>query len=65
MPKAFDRCVKEGGRVRTRKLRGNRFMRICFDRNGKSHTGEVKTRKAPAKDSAVEKVARQIVKESE
>ncbi|NIP66763.1 hypothetical protein GWN63_01485 [Candidatus Bathyarchaeota archaeon] len=51
--------------MRTRKLRGNRFMRICFDRNGKSHTGEVKTRKAPAKDSAVEKVARQIVKESE
>ena len=41
MPKAFDNCVKKGGRVRTKKLSGGRYMRICF-LNGKSYPGHVK-----------------------
>ena len=45
MPADFDKCVKEGGRVRTMKVKGGRFMRICFDKQGKSHAGEVKHRK--------------------
>ena len=44
MPAAFLRCVKNGGRVRTKKLSGNRYMHICF-LNGKSYAGEVKTKK--------------------
>jgi hypothetical protein len=30
MPKAFESCVKRGGRVRTRKLSGGRYQHICF-----------------------------------
>ncbi len=44
MPKAFENCVSKGGRVRTKILSGNHFMRICF-LGGKSFAGEVKTRK--------------------
>lgn len=43
MPEAFDKCVKQGGRVRTKSLSGSRFIRICFDSKGKSHAGEIKT----------------------
>jgi len=45
MPAAFLRCVKNGGRVRTKKLSGNRYMHICF-LNGKSYAGEVKKKKS-------------------
>ena len=50
MPEAFERCVKQGGRVRTKTLSGGRYMRICFI-GGKSYAGEVKTKQAanPAK----------------
>lgn len=44
MPEDFDRCVREGGRVRTKKLSGDRYMRICWDKAGKSHAGEVKSK---------------------
>jgi len=48
MPAGFDRCVKNGGRVRTKKLSGGRYMHICF-LNGKSYAGEVKTAKKKSK----------------
>jgi len=41
MPKKFLDCVKAGGKVRTKKLKGNKYMRICF-LDGKSYAGEVK-----------------------
>ncbi len=47
MPTDFDRCVKEGGRVRTKDLGKGRYMHICWDKNGKSHAGEEKTKKKP------------------
>jgi len=43
MPAAFDRCVKMGGRVRTKDLGNNKYMHICFFK-GKSFAGEVKTK---------------------
>ena len=43
MPIAFNKCVKQGGRVRTKSLSENRYMHICF-LNGKSYAGEVKTK---------------------
>jgi hypothetical protein len=46
MPKNFDNCVKNGGRVRTKKLPNGKYMRICF-LGGKSYAGEVKTKKEP------------------
>lgn len=48
MPKNFDKCIAEGGRVRTKKLSGNRYLHICF-LGGKSFAGEVKTKKVVAK----------------
>lgn len=47
MPAAFDACVKNGGRVRTKSLSKGRYMHICFLK-GKSYAGEVKTKKAKA-----------------
>lgn len=44
MPKAFKSCVAAGGRVRTKKLSGNRYMHLCF-KGGKSAAGEVKKKK--------------------
>jgi len=49
MPEGFDKCVKEGGRVRTMKLNGGRHMRICYDKSGKSHAGEVRQGKEEKK----------------
>lgn len=40
-PKAFDDCVKRGGRVRTKNLSGGRYIHLCFI-GGKSFAGEVK-----------------------
>ncbi|MHA2068233.1 MAG: hypothetical protein ACXABY_28055 [Candidatus Thorarchaeota archaeon] len=44
MPADFDRCVKAGGRVRTKTLGQGKYVRICF-LNGKSYSGHVKTKK--------------------
>ena len=44
MPKAFEECVKSGGRVRTMNLKGGRYMYVCF-KDGKSYAGEVHTKK--------------------
>ncbi len=40
MPKDFDDCVKEGGRVRTKKLKNGKYIHICF-KDGESYAGEV------------------------
>ena len=45
MPAAFENCIKQGGRVRTKTLSGGRYLHICF-KNGKSYAGEVKTGKS-------------------
>lgn len=44
MPKLFDKCVKEGGRVRTKALKDGKYIRICF-KDGKSYAGHVKKKK--------------------
>lgn len=44
-PQSFDTCVDEGGRMSTIELSKDRYMRICYDKQGKSHAGEVKTKK--------------------
>ena len=41
MPKEFDACVAARGRVRTKKLSDGRYIKICWDKEGKSHAGEV------------------------
>lgn len=44
MPPPFNKCVRSGGRVRTKKLSGGRYMHVCF-RGGKAYAGEVKKAK--------------------
>jgi len=39
MPEAFNSCISNGGRVRTKKVKGG-YIHICF-LNGKSYAGEV------------------------
>ncbi len=49
MPVAFEKCVREGGRVRTLTLPKGKYIRICYDKKGKSHSGEVKTKEVKKK----------------
>jgi len=44
MPKAFEKCVAQGGRVRTKKLPNGKYIHICF-KDGKSYAGHLKTKK--------------------
>ena len=44
MPADFLACVRAGGRVRTKTLKGGKYIRICWIK-GKSYSGEVKTKK--------------------
>ncbi len=43
-PQDFNDCVASGGKVVTKNLKGNRYIRICY-KNGTSYKGEVKKRK--------------------
>lgn len=45
MPEAFERCVRQGGKVRTRSLSGGRYQKICI-LNGKVYPGEVHRKKS-------------------
>lgn len=44
MPKLFDKCIKEKGKIRTKKLSKNRYKRICI-LAGKTFPGETKKKK--------------------
>lgn len=41
MPEAFEKCVRDGGRVRTKRVDDGHYQHLCFI-NGKSCAGEVK-----------------------
>lgn len=42
MPADFQACVDAGNKVITKKLSKGRYIRLCKDKNGKWHRGEVK-----------------------
>jgi len=44
MPAAFEKCVRENGRVSTKKLKGGKYIKICF-KDGHSYASEVHTKK--------------------
>ena len=48
MPAGFDKCVKGGGRVRTKTLGKGKYIHICF-KDGKSHAGHVKMKEKGGK----------------
>ena len=60
MPKDFEDCVKNGGKVRTKKLKNNKYIHICYDKNGNSYSGEVMTKKKDNKKDKAERQRKQI-----
>lgn len=48
----FNYCVKNGGKVVTKQLKGNRYINICYDKDGKSYAGEVRVNKKRGKSKA-------------
>jgi len=44
MPADFDKCYKNGGRVRTIKLSATTYKKVCYDKEGR-HQGHVETKK--------------------
>jgi len=55
MPKDFTDCVSSGGKVVTKKLKGNRYLHICYDKEGNSFAGEVMTKKKSKASNDTEK----------
>ena len=50
MPKAFDEAVRRGGRVRTKKLSGGRYIKIVYPKGGgKPIAGHVHKKKKAKK----------------
>jgi len=49
-PADFDKCVREGGRVRTISPKAGTYIHVCYDKSGKSHSGEVKHSKKEASE---------------
>lgn len=46
MPKEFDACrLMKGSKIRTKKLKGNKYMHICIRPDGSTVAGEVKEKK--------------------
>ena len=62
MQKDFDICAKNGGRVRIKKLKNNKFIKICYDKSGNAFSSDVKTEKVPDDEKKVkaDKQQRQI-----
>ena len=44
MPADFERCRRNGGKIRTKTIDGTHYMHICI-LNGKTYAGEVKKKK--------------------
>ncbi len=50
MPKAFDQCVREGGKVRTKSLSNGKYAHICYPKDGgDSVSGYVKKKQKEKK----------------
>ncbi len=45
MPKSFDDCVANGGKVITKKLKDGKYIHLCKSKDGIWHPGEVKQSK--------------------
>jgi hypothetical protein len=60
MPKNFMDCVANKGKVVTKQLKGNKYILICYDKDGKSYTSEVKTKKKKAAKVTIEKAKAQV-----
>ena len=58
MPADFDKWVSDGGKVVTKSLKDDKYIKICYDKDGTSHSGEVKTKK---KDSSLSIKAKELV----
>jgi len=49
MSEEFDNCARNGGKIRTKKLKNNKYIRTCYDKDGNSYTGEVMDKKKKSK----------------
>ena len=61
MPKNFTECVNGGGKIRTKVLKNNKYIHICYDKDGNSFSGEVRTRKK--KKSKARRDTRKLIKQ--
>jgi phage I-like protein/DNA-directed RNA polymerase subunit RPC12/RpoP len=52
-PADFDKCVREGGRVRTINPKEGTYIHVCYDKQGKAHSGEVKHSKKETSEESL------------
>ena len=48
MPKAFDKCAKTGGKIRTVAPKKGTYIHVCY-KGGKSYSGHVKHTKSSSR----------------
>jgi len=48
-PAEFDKCQSGGGKVRTIAIKGGRYAHVCISKDGKTHLGEIKSKKEASK----------------
>lgn len=48
MPRLFNKCIANGGKIRTRTISKNRYRRICI-LDGKTYLGEIQIKKVAKK----------------
>lgn len=54
MPANFEKCVREGGRVRTIEPNPSEYLHVCY-KDGKSYSGEVKKTEIGKKRDIIKK----------
>jgi bifunctional DNA-binding transcriptional regulator/antitoxin component of YhaV-PrlF toxin-antitoxin module len=58
MPLDFLKCIKDGGKVVTKKLDGGKYIKLCKDKSGKWHKSEVHRREDSKGKSNIAKAMR-------
>lgn len=54
MSQDFIDCVKNGGRVVSKKLKNGKYIKVCYDKEGTAHNGEVKKGKEISEKQKIE-----------
>lgn len=53
MAKNYTECKKNGGKLVTKKLKNDRFINICYDKNGKPHSVFFRKRKNSVDNNSI------------
>jgi hypothetical protein len=56
MRKDFEDCAKNGGKIKVKHLKNNKYIRICYDKDGNSFSSNVMVEKLPEDEKSNKEV---------